>query len=68
MKKFYPLITLFVFALQLLVPTQLKAQCNTPIGLSATNMSQTGAYLYLTPTSTNVVRLIFVIIVLTQPY
>ena len=54
MKKFYPLITLFVFALQLLVPTQLKAQCNTPIGLSATNMSQTGAYLYLTPTSTNV--------------
>ena len=27
--------------------------CNPPIGLSATNVSQTGAYLYLTPTSSN---------------
>ena len=27
--------------------------CNAPAGLTATNVSQTGAYLYLTPTSTN---------------
>ncbi|WP_333667263.1 T9SS type A sorting domain-containing protein, partial [Flavobacterium sp.] len=28
--------------------------CNAPTGLSATNVSQTGAYLYLNPTSSNV--------------
>ena len=53
MKKCYSLITVLVFAFQLLVPNQLKAQCNAPTGLSATNVSQTGVYLYLYPTSTN---------------
>ena len=54
MKKFYSLITVLVFALQLLVPTQLEAQCTTPMGLSVTNITANGAYLYLSPTSTNV--------------
>ena len=54
MKKSYYFTIFLVFAFQLLVPNQLNAQsCLIPSGLSATNVSQTGASLYLTPTSSN---------------
>ena len=55
MKQAYFLIGILVFAMLILLPTQVVSQttCAAPTGLSTTNISQTGAYLYLTPTSTN---------------
>ncbi|QBZ98721.1 fibronectin type III domain-containing protein [Flavobacterium sangjuense] len=53
MKKCYSLVTILFFALQLLVPTQLEAQCNAPVELSAANVSQTTAYLHLNTTTAN---------------
>src|SRR6476620_7567954 len=50
MKKIYFLIAIFMLA----VPFSLNAQCSTPTGLSATNITNSGAYIYLNPTSTNV--------------
>jgi len=55
MKKFYFSLFLMVLTIVLLCPNQTMAQvfCPAPTGITVSSVSQNGAYLYLTPTSTN---------------
>ena len=55
MKKQYFFLVFLVFFINSIIPESLVAQtnCVAPVGLTSTNVSQTGAYLYLSPTSTN---------------
>ncbi|WP_293892667.1 hypothetical protein, partial [Flavobacterium sp.] len=56
MKKSYSLITVFIFALQAIFSGRLNAQCVTPTGLSATNITTAGVYLNANSTTTSVAQ------------